>query len=663
MDPDVYFGTLRSLRAHSTKLRRKEDAEEKRLVDFLPVNERMEIGKENKVLTRWQERQRDWEKIEQTIARKLNSKVARPLMMTTTDEYRSKMEEYDLIQAAIPLKDRFADSSWQMTLRGGGPISVAVGHIFSGLECDIDPNLPKPKMVRKPKPSTAVWKNDTFLDESENLIAKRKKYEKSIRDIRPHTMTYRDAGQLVIKTVDLFHWAEESSLLYVNQQREEELARLEEEMSARSQHSVHEQTEAPLPVNHPRLSFLSPIEVILDTVAGTKTQRSVSFQNTGSVVLYYRWKRHVVSAKPAETSNGNKNKPPKAKTLENILDDKGDDDVSLRSHVLNRHREKFYCLQNCGEILPNEVVTTTFVFDSSVGGAYRSQFVLQFIPEDTKISVMSGGSVESSHEPRNVTFEDQHSVHSHSSEHSVGGSQVLTGSITVTLHGHAVVPDETVTQRGLLAQNITFQTEVTDIQDIVYACIRRVRQPVRLHDLQNRQRTLFADRNQQLYDSYFAPDSVHAEGRRTVAPWLLTNKRIDALERLHHDVHNLYETIHHIFHDTWAKIVDPSAASSEVVGLVPAPDLPSLDWTDYTVLQAEEAQSLRSELFPESTIEIFDEISEAELTPRWNFTVSSTLRTLDTLREASSFLAIMEKVLFEVNCHHALSLKHELIVF
>eukprot|EP01040_Poterioochromonas_malhamensis_P026949 gene26949-34005_t len=133
-DSDIYFSTLQSLRAHATKLRKKDEAEEKRLMEYLSVNERIELERENKVLTKWQERQRDWERIEQRISKKLNSKIARPLMMTVTDEYRSKMEEYDLIQAAIPLKDRYAESSWQMMLRGGGPITVAIGHIFSGLE-------------------------------------------------------------------------------------------------------------------------------------------------------------------------------------------------------------------------------------------------------------------------------------------------------------------------------------------------------------------------------------------------------------------------------------------------------------------------------------------------------------------------------------------------
>ena len=100
-------------------------------MEYLPVNERFSFNKEGKVLSRWQERQKDWEKIQSSISKKIGLPANKPLMMTTTDEYREKIEQYDLLQAAIPLEDRFVEP-WQMTLRGGGPVRAPVGHIFSG---------------------------------------------------------------------------------------------------------------------------------------------------------------------------------------------------------------------------------------------------------------------------------------------------------------------------------------------------------------------------------------------------------------------------------------------------------------------------------------------------------------------------------------------------
>lgn len=628
-ESDIYFSTLQSLRAHATKLRKKDEAEEKRLMEYLSVNERIELERENKVLTKWQERQRDWERIEQRISKKLNSKITRPLMMTVTDEYRSKMEEYDLIQAAIPLKDRYAESSWQMTLRGGGPITVAIGHIFSGLECEIDPHVPKPKMVRKPKPSTAVWKNDTFLEESENLTMKRKKYEKSIREIRPHTLTYRDAGQLVIRSMDLFQWAEESSLEYVKQQREEELARLEEEMQAmRSLESSQEQEEEITSPDHPQLTFLSSPEVVLDTQLGKQVHRTVSFKNTGPVVLYYRWKRLHNTGSSHDANKGSA----KTKSLEAVHHDKGGDDAALRAFTLEQNREKFFCLNDSGEVLPGETVTTDFVFDSDVGGVYRSSWILQFVPEETKISLDEGINEEK----QGVQFEDQRSERDGS---QVGHTKPVTGCITIALRGHCVVPDESMTNRSLLASHISYQTEVTEIQDIIYSCVRRVRSPVRMADLQARQRDLFADYNESVYHAYF-PQTT----KRVLAPWKLTNDRVNRLEQLQHEVGRLYDRLHDRFELTWREVCEPS--SDAVAKAVPTPDLPSsLEWRNETLVTGEERQRVLTALFPEETIDIFDEVTAEDIEPHWNYRVGTALTTLQTLATAADFLAVMEDVL------------------
>lgn len=629
MDSDIYFGTLQSLRAHASKLRKKDDAEEKRLVDYLPVNERIEIERENKVLTKWQERQRDWERIEQRINKKLSSKVARPLMMTVTDEYRSKMEEYDLIQASIPLKERYGESAWQMTLRGGGPITVAIGHIFSGLECEIDPHVPKPKMVRKPKPSTAVWKNDTFLEESENLTSKRKKYEKHMQEIRPHTMTYRDAGNLVVRSVDLFQWAEESSLEYVNKKREEELARLEEEMEAiRSLEASHHSEELTKP-DHPQLVFLSQTEVVLETQIGKRVHQTVSFKNTGPVVLYYRWKKMSGGKRNYQDKNGSK-----SKSLDSILDVKGVHDSELRAHVLEKQRDKFFCFRDCGEILPSEVISTEFVFDSDIGGVYRSNWILQFIPEETKITVSDIGEES---EQNSVHFSDERSEKAGSQVSSY--SKALSGSLGITLRGHCVIPDESMTNRSYLSSHITYQTEVTEIQDIIYAIVRRVRDPIRLSDLLARQRDLFSTHNEAVYQSFFPQTS-----KRIFAPWKITNDRIERLEKLQKRVSSLFEELQGRYFSTWNEVCEPDNPS--IADLVSPPtSLEKLDWQNYTIISERNRECILQSLFPEQSLDIFDEVSLADIEPRWNYDVSSALRTLNNLSHAAHNLVQLEEVL------------------
>lgn len=305
-NPEVYFETLKKMTKVAEKIRLKEEDEEKKLVEFLPLNERFTLDKENKVLTRWQERQKEWEKIESLIKKKLTARkgVNRPLMMTTTDEYRAKLEEYDLIQAAMPLKDRYSDSAWQMSLRGGGPIIVNIGHIFSGLECKIEPKLIVPKMVRKPKPTTAIWKNDTFIEPTENYLTKVKKYEKTLQTIRPHNLTYQEAGSITISTMNLFQWAKESSEQFMLQEKEKTMLTSAEELEIAEEDDEYLKEIANAassilashkhdPEHTPKLEFLSSPEVIFEITHPNQqtAAQTVTFKNVSKITLYYRWKK------------------------------------------------------------------------------------------------------------------------------------------------------------------------------------------------------------------------------------------------------------------------------------------------------------------------------------------------------------------------------------
>jgi hypothetical protein len=224
------------------------------------------------------------------------------------------MEEYDLLQAAIPLKDRFSSSSWQVMLRGGGPIRVAVGHIFSGIECEVDLELPRPKMVRKPKPMTAVSKNDTFVDQSATYLSQKKKYHESMKEIRPHDLTYAEAGNLVMKSVNLFNWAKESSAQYYAAQRSQMEADVISvaEVSAKMSGAMLDADSVGESLNSAhggdmmgsKIDFLSPKEVIFDSISAKTCTKTVSFRNSGSTAVTYNW-RHVPvsSAVRNDTSN------------------------------------------------------------------------------------------------------------------------------------------------------------------------------------------------------------------------------------------------------------------------------------------------------------------------------------------------------------------------
>merc|ERR1719247_3948403 len=58
-------------------------------------------------------------------------------VMFTGDEFRERIEEYDLIDKALPREEKFADSLWFMSLRDSWCRYIPLGSIFSGLFCKV----------------------------------------------------------------------------------------------------------------------------------------------------------------------------------------------------------------------------------------------------------------------------------------------------------------------------------------------------------------------------------------------------------------------------------------------------------------------------------------------------------------------------------------------
>jgi hypothetical protein len=571
---DAYFSLLTKIQKNAVKVRQKDSDQEKTLMEYLPVNEKFNLNKEGKVLARWQERQRDWERIQSSISKKLGSKSIRPLMMTTTDEYRARIEEYDLIQAALPLKDRYSENSWQMTLRGGGPICIAIGHIFSGIECKVDVNVPKPKMIRKPKPTENTFKNDTFLEQTDSLTKKRKKYEKSLTEIRPHNLTYSDASNLVVRSTNLFVWARESSAQFFVEQQEDLLLSLREQeeenddnasaISASERRSVHSLNAGDMEVadersSAPRVELSSSREVVFDTVVGKDGFRSVSFRNTGSVVVSYRWRR--VSLEKSEKDK--KGRPEaadvlsRAQSLTSILTSKGTDGGALRTHVISQQRECFYCLVDSGEALPDESISTVFSFSGQTGpGLFRSSWVLEFTPFDTGINV-----------PTTTSGEDS--------------AQKLVGSVGFTLRAHCLEPDESVSSRAAVLGFVNARATESMARDIIQNCIRRVRIPVRLSDLQSRQVLLFREINAPLLSAL--GDTRYP----TLLPLFVTPQRMDAFADIVGQSALLFTEVTELISSLWQ--IDTGNASV------------SNNRNPFRVT-ASAAQEIRQRLFPEKLI-------------------------------------------------------------
>lgn len=601
-NPDEYFKLLNKLKNNSIKVQFQEEEEEKKLYSLLQVSEKLNIDRENKVLTRWQERQKEWEKIETLIEKKLQSStnkklksVSRPLMMTTTDEYRAKLEEYDLIQAAMPLKDKFSDTAWQMTLRDGGPIRVAIGHIFSGLECEIDTSSRKPKMVRKPKPATAVLKNDTFVEPNDNYLKKLKKYEKSIKEIRPHTLTYSEANQsLVISSKNLFQWAHDSSQEFVRRMQEEnaiyddKLHVIIEEDSTYSERSsvglkeksVHSEGSHSA-IHHPVIEFQSPTDIVFSTPLKKSQQKFISFTNTSNITVYYQWKSQI---KQHNTNLGN------------IFDNKGEDHLPLWSRTISKNRRSFFCLKDIGEILPGETVKSIFNFESSSGpGMVQENWTLTFTPDDTQILINSKSSDQSPQSPsKNI------------------------GTVSMKFTGFSTTVDETAFRRDNLAHGFDIQSNSTIMRDILYECIRRVRTPLRHDELNSRKINLFSNINNYLLQTIFTNGNMSNNIYLTIDRFNLFQQSSLKNKQFFSQVVSRYEEL-------WEKLTQLQREDFDT--------FQKISYSQSHFLISNELHTeILSQLFKEKHLDVFDEVTMMDIEPDWNYSVSNILNALQKLR-------------------------------
>lgn len=119
---------------------RRDKEEDDSWIEEQPYHEQLQILKEKKVLSRWQDRTKEWEKIEAQLMRKVNPALAPHTLMINSErqsEFRAQNERYSLMTAVVPAEERFSSTNWVMSLRGGGVTELQIGHLFSGLQCKV----------------------------------------------------------------------------------------------------------------------------------------------------------------------------------------------------------------------------------------------------------------------------------------------------------------------------------------------------------------------------------------------------------------------------------------------------------------------------------------------------------------------------------------------
>lgn len=471
---DLYIDTLKKQYKKAEDLRKKEKQQETMLMSYLPVNERFNMNKEGQVIARWQERQRDWENIQAGISKRLNAKQNHTLMMAKTDDYRIKGEEYDFIQAAIPKEERFGTNIWIRSLRGNAPRLIQIGHAMTGLYAEIDSMPAVPAIIRKPKPSNLKTTRvmSKAFDETAPLLARREQLSSTLKTIRPHEITNDDADGLFIQTTSLFQWAIDSSKEYFNdlERRKNQTAIGKESLSPAllktdTSKSIFSPTAAVADESTAKLSLNCSPEVVFDSLEGSTVFRDVTFTNSGVIALEYVWKPIIYEDGVEAAERTGLTFGSEVARLVNTRQA-----TRLSAINLNRNKPKFFCIEKRGVILPGQVVTTTFSFRSENAFSVRQNWQLFTTPSAT-YTIPSG---------------------------VVGGKSYSSLIMEIRLHAFAVHVDENMQRRNQVLGFVDSRVTEAVMGDEVRACLRRVRDPVRLRDLQRRQVDQFKRINQVL---------------------------------------------------------------------------------------------------------------------------------------------------------------------
>lgn len=479
---DVYLQAIKKFQEKAKKTKINETIKEQNLVQFLPVNERFNINKEGKVLALWQERQKTWEKIQKHLSTRVGKDTTN-LMMNTGDEFRARNEEYDIIQAAMPAEEHFGSNVWKMTLRGGDDTSVSIGHIFSGLSCNVSTKFKVPTIIRKPKPKGTIHLHTTFIDETPALLKRKKLLQAKLQTLRPKDVGPSDVDGLTITSQDLFEWTLESSKQHF---KDLEKAKQNEELKDRlyfeqfnKELQVEEQQAALASAATnvgPKINFLSSRNVVFTALQREIVRQHVVFRNTGCTALTYTWRR-LPEVDPQDMSQ--------VATAMNKRDD------TPREHLFCKQRSVFFCGTMTGQCLPGETVETIFSFCCKAsGGVFNENWILDTTPK-AAVSYDSGDASATFATPPTPLVA------------SAGGASTqqqirMPTSVAISLRGHVHTLDETTHRRDVIRVDTEKSVVEAFIRDDIYNIIDRIRTPVTYEILTSRKLKLFNDINMDL---------------------------------------------------------------------------------------------------------------------------------------------------------------------
>ena len=495
-DPGLYMSLIKEEKEIVLKNAQKDREKEMQWLKNLPYHEQLEVLKEEKVILRWRERLGGWEKIQTKLMKKVSAHFAKTerehrLMMDSDrqSEFRAQNEKYGLLLAVMPAEERFSSTNWVMGLRGGGTANVSVGHLFSGLQCEILSQAAVPAIIRKPKilmkdftaPVVGSYSNtvkttdrgdssapkevtksfkqqamDLANEGNLDILRKQKKLEKALKTIRPHDTTTEETDTLYVKSIDLFDWALQSNQDYFDGLRASAGESLvdgqhvvsivsggcSEEIDRASDSSVVK--EVKIMPSIAKISFKSPREIVMEGLQNTLATYKFVFKNVGTVAIEYSWRPDPVESEFKAAS--------KQTNVELQLFGRSVADRS-REKLLVNTRPRFFCSKSDGRILPGETLATTFNFLSEgSSGSCSQSWRFNTVPNYVQTAFES--------------TED--------SPASFSSNLTQPTPIQVFLHGQAISLDEKENQRKITENVIRNRAVESICREAVEFCLRKV---------------------------------------------------------------------------------------------------------------------------------------------------------------------------------------------
>jgi hypothetical protein len=324
-------------------------------------------------LKRWDDRQQEWDAVNNKLAQKLGRKPGDTLANNIW-RYREKIEKMEAVENSIPRSERGNPNDWQMELRGGGEAIryVRVGGRHQPLYLPIrdqTKELRDAKIIsgastvaRDPATAAAV-RPERSITESQYFKQKEQVLKKAIAKKYPHHSIPHEGnfvieGQAAPVTAEPFAEDEDAADGFgwtQPLQPTKPVCAADEQIENEEQlpdTSAERQDSAPSsPVRGPALEMAAE-HITFNTAPNDLVQSSLLVKNVGTTAVYYTWKPCIIESIVPKPEG----------------------------------KEKYFQLSDVptGVMLPDEERYFTFSFQHSAAGCYTDVWELETVPKGPK---------------------------------------------------------------------------------------------------------------------------------------------------------------------------------------------------------------------------------------------------------------------------------------